>query len=207
MVRAKARRTHRKRPPRRASRHVPPREPLRAELGTTDRRPVTRLEIDLVREAFQRGGLPFLHGLESIFREREVYEVEGLLRLSAGVLHALAARGFSRVDHWEVQPGGWLPLPEPAHERLVEPVGHLLNALSSDAWKRIASARAFSMRLSGAGELRADVTVRRVHRERSHAISIELVGPITPRELDSVERELRETLSIALVRRRSSAAR
>ena len=145
--------------------------------------------------------MPFLHRLESVFREREVFEVEGLLRLTAGVLHALAARGFSRVDHWEVRPGGWIALPEPAHERLVEPVGHLLTALESDAWRKVGDARAFALRLSGAGDVRADVTVRRVHRERGHALTVELFGPVSERDLAAIERELRDVLSVARILR------
>lgn len=160
-----------------------------------------RLDIDLVHEMFQRRGVPLLRSLEAIFREREVVEVEGLLRLTASVLRALQHRGFSRVDHWEVEPGGWLPLPEPAHERLEEPVGHLLNALRSDAWTRIARARAFSARLSSSGKLRADFTVRRVHRERGHAITVELFGTVTERELAGIERSLREELAIVRLRR------
>ena len=128
-------------------------------------------------------------------------EVEGLLRLTANVLHALQARGFSRVDHWEVRPGGWLPLPEPSHERLVEPVGHLLNALRSPAWKKVAHAESFSVRLSTGKDLRADLTVRRVHRERGHAITLELFGTIPARELTGIEHALRAQLSIVRLRR------
>jgi len=142
-----------------------------------------------------------VRSLEALFREREVVEVEGLLRLTASTLRALQRRGFSRVDHWEVEPGGWLPLPEPAHERLVEPVGHLLNALRSDAWGRVAHARAFSARLSSSGDLRADFTVRRLHRERGHAITLELFGTVTAPELHRVERALRDELSIVRLRR------
>ena len=159
-----------------------------------------RLDIDLVHEAFRRRGLPFLRSLEAIFREREVVEVEGLLRLTAKLLHALETRGFSRVDHWEVRPGGWLPLPEPAHERLAEPVGHLVNALRSPAWKTVARARAFSARLSTTGTLRADFTVRRVHRERAHAITLELLGTISAKELAGIEHALREQLHIVRLR-------
>jgi len=164
-----------------------------------------RLEVDLVHEAFRRRGLPFVHRLEAVFREQEVVEVEGLLHPAAHVLRALASHGFSRVDHWESRPGGWLPLPEPAHERLTEPVGHLLNALHSNAWKRIGGARSFAMRLSGAGATRADVTVRRVHRERAHAITLELFGPMPERELHGIERSLREELSVARLRRVASS--
>jgi len=155
----------------------------------------------LVHEAFRRTRFPFLQRLEAVFQEREVFEVEGLVRLVATVLHLLAAQGFSRVDHWEVRPGGWLPLPEPAHERLAEPVGHLLNALESSAWRRVATSRSFSVRLSGKGDLRADVRVRRVHRERGHAITLELIGPVTPREAHSFEMALRDNLSVARLRR------
>lgn len=163
-----------------------------------------RLEIDLVHEAFPSRSLPFLQRLEAVFREREVVEVEGLLRLTASVLHALLPQGFSRVDHWEVRPGGWLALPEPAHERLEEPVGHLLNALKSDSWKKIADARSFALRLSGSGNVRADVTVRRVHRERGHAITVEFIGPLSDRDLHLAERALFENLSIARLRRTRS---
>ncbi|HYB79506.1 MAG TPA: hypothetical protein VEG66_07100 [Thermoplasmata archaeon] len=160
-----------------------------------------RLDIDLVHEMFQRRGVPLLRSLEAIFREREVVEVEGLLRLTAATFRALQRRGFSRVDHWEVRPGGWLPLPEPAHERLAEPVGHLLNALRSDAWRRVAHARAFSARLSTGGDLRADVTIRQVHRERGHAITLELFGTVAPKDLLGIERGLRDELTIVRLRR------
>lgn len=162
------------------------------------------LEIDLVHEAFRRSGLPFVRRLEAIFREREVVEVEGLLRLSAAVLHALASRGFTRVDHWEVRPGGWLPLPEPAHERLEEPVGHLLHALKSEAWKKVAGANSFAFRLSGPEDLRADVSVRRVHREWGHAITVELRGVTSEGDVRRCEAALRGSLSVARLRRTSS---
>lgn len=203
----RARSSHRKkatRRPRRRRARRPRRSTSRVE---RPRLGYVRLDIDLVHEAFRRRGLPFLHRLEAIFREREVVEVEGLLRLVARMLRALAARGFSRVDHWEVRPGGWLPLPEPAHERLIEPVGHLLNALRSDAWRRVAGARAFSVRLSGAGDVRADLTVRRVHRERGHAATLELFGPVSQHDLEALERSLRAGVSIARLRRtRTSVA-
>jgi hypothetical protein len=190
----------RPRRPRRVSRSLPPSRPRRVK-RVASRWKYARLEVDLVHEAFERSGLPFVHRLEAVFREREVVEVEGLLRLSAAVLHALAERDFSRVDHWEVFPGGWLPLPEPVHERLEEPVGHLLNALRSEAWKKVAGARSFRFRLSGAAELRADVTVRRVHREWGHAITLELFGPISERELRGYEVALNEALTVARIRR------
>jgi len=199
-------RVSRRRPaPRRVSKHRGAGRPKSRPPSAGTSWNYVRLEVDLVHEAFRRRGLPFVHRLEAVFREQEVVEVEGLLHPAAHVLRALASHGFSRVDHWESRPGGWLPLPEPAHERLTEPVGHLLNALHSNAWKRIGGARSFAMRLSGAGATRADVTVRRVHRERAHAITLELFGPMPERELHGIERSLREELSVARLRRVASS--
>ncbi|HTT44867.1 MAG TPA: hypothetical protein VMH38_02470 [Thermoplasmata archaeon] len=160
-----------------------------------------RLEIDLVHEAFASEPVRLVQRFVSIFREREVVEVEGLFRPVAGTLRALSLHGFDRVDHWEAHPGGWLPLPEPAHERLTEPAGHLLNALRDRAWSGVAKSRAFSVRLSGAGSVRADLTVRRVHRERSHSVTLELRGTGAERVSRGIERSLRTELSIARLRR------
>jgi len=191
----------RPRPPRtgRRSKHRPSRPP-RPKSVPTGSVGYLRIEIDLVHEAFFRRSFPLLQRFEEVFREREVVEVEGLLRLVASVLHALAPRGFSRVDHWEARPGGWLPLPEPAHERLTEPVGHLLRALESPSWEIVAEARSFAVRLSGPGSTRADVTVRRVHREHGHAITVELYGPVPPPTLRGIETALRENLAIVRLR-------
>jgi len=198
---ARARRSHHRGRPRRSKRRVNRHRRVPVAGSATPPSGYVRLDIDLVHEMFQRRGVPLLRSLEAIFREREVVEVEGLLRLTAETLRALHRRGFSRVDHWETRPGGWLPLPEPAHERLTEPVGHLLNALRSNAWRRVARARAFSARLSTEGDLRADFTVRQVHRERGHAITLELFGTVSARELLGIERSLRDELAIVRLRR------
>jgi len=134
------------------------------------------LEIDLEPEVIREPGLPVFRQVEALLREREVVEVGNLLRLTAGVLHALSAFGFRRVDHWEVEPGGWLPLPEASHSKIEEPVGHFLRALESDDWKGLRARRAFSVRVSGLRDVRADFVARRVHRERRHSLSLDLWG-------------------------------
>jgi hypothetical protein len=168
------------------------------------RRPVpfehVRLEIDLRHEQLAPPRIPLLQQLEGLLRERAVVEQGDLMRLSAAALHALAARGFSRVDHWQVEPGGWLPLPEPTHATLAEPVGHLIRALESDAWRRVALAREFSVRLSGPTKFRADLVVRRVHRERGHSMTLELRGRIATRELEALVRALRGRLPVLRTR-------
>ncbi|MGA8542324.1 MAG: hypothetical protein WB947_02100 [Thermoplasmata archaeon] len=155
-----------------------------------------RLDVDLRHEQLSEPEIPLLRQFERLLRERSVIEHGDLLRLSAAALHGFSTRGFNRVDHWQVEPGGWLPLPEPTHASLAEPVGHLMRALASPEWQRLAQAREFSVRLSGHPAFRADLTVRRVHRERAHSLTIELRGTITPRELERLVRALRERLPV-----------
>jgi hypothetical protein len=155
-----------------------------------------RLEVDLRHEHLAEPDIPVLRQFERLLRERSVVEPGDLLRLSAAALHAFSTRGFKRVDHWQVEPGGWLPLPEPTHASLAEPVGHLVRALESAEWRRLATAREFSVRLSGPPKIRADLTVRRVHRERGHSITVELRGTIVRRELEGLVRALRERLPV-----------
>lgn len=154
------------------------------------------LEIDLEPEMVREPGLPVFRQMEALLREREVVEIGDLLRMAAGALHAFSAQGFRRVDHWETLPGGWLPLPEPTHASLIEPVGHLLHALQSAEWSRVANARSFSVRLSGSGPNRADLVLRRVHRERTHSLSIDLRGQVTRHQLRQLVSALRERLPV-----------
>lgn len=154
------------------------------------------LEVDLVPEVLREPGLPILRQMEALIRERQVVEIGDLLRLTAGALHALASQGFSRVDHWEVQPGGWLPLPEPSHPRIIEPVGHMLRALRDDRWKHLAQARSFSVRLSGRAAFRADLVVRRIHRERTHSASLDLRGRVTATNVRDIVSSLRGRLPV-----------
>jgi hypothetical protein len=154
------------------------------------------LEVDLRHERLEEPNVPVLRQFERLLREREVVGPADLLRLSAAALHACCERGFRQVDHWEVTPGGWLPLPEPTHQRLAEPVGHLLQALRSPEWRRAASAREFSVRLSGHPKIRADLRVRRVHRERGHSMTLDLRGTISRAELEALVRALRERVPV-----------
>ncbi len=166
--------------------------------GRRRARPFTHvhLEVDLHPDVVRDGGLPVFRQMEALIRERQVVEIGDLLRLVGEALHALASVGFSRVDHWEVEPGGWLPLPEATHPGIVEPVGHMLRALKDDRWKQVGGARSFSVRLSGRLKFRADLTVRRVHRERRHSVSLDLRGTLRPSDVKDVAGALRTRLPV-----------
>jgi len=155
-----------------------------------------RVEVDLRHERLATRGIPVFRQLEALLREQTVVERQDLLRLTALLLHALSTCDFRTVDHWEVHPGGWLPLPEKTHRGDLEPIGHLLRALKSDRWKTVGSAREFAVRLSGAGPNRLDATVRRVHRERGHSITVEVRGRITRRELEQLVGAVRGRLPV-----------
>jgi hypothetical protein len=143
-------------------------------------------------------GAPFLQRLESVLSEKELVESADLLRLAGATLHAFAARRFRWIDHWEVQPGGWLPLPErKSHRAPEEPVGELLKALESGTWAPAAKARSFAVRLSDRSGNRADIVVRRVHRRRRHALSLDLWGRWTNATIDDVTGSLSTRLTVS----------
>ena len=145
------------------------------------------VEIDLAGPPKPPGGVPALEQLEGFLRERKIVERGSLVRLAAGTLHALASKQFRRVDHWEVTPGGWLPLPTgPRSASGAEPVGALLDALESGRWASVASARSFAARLAADSGARIDVTVRRVHREWRHAMTLDLSGVLTRDEVRAI---------------------
>ncbi len=163
-----------------------------------------RLELDVEHEGYRAEPFSLLAPLTSLLHEREVESAEDLLQMTAQFLRALSAAGFRRVDHWEARPGGWLPLPEPTHAQLAEPVAHLLHALSDPSWERVGGAHTFAARLSGPDRLRLDFVVRRLHRERSHALSLELWGPISRRAVEDLVLRLHDDLP--LVRAEVTAA-
>ena len=141
------------------------------------RRPYTHvhLEIDLRPEALAPGTSAFVRRIERALREREVEESTDLLKLTAAVLHALSAVGFLRVFHWEVEPGGWLPLPDVGRARNETPLGQFLRALDSPSWQAAARARSLSLRLGARGDLHADAAVRLAHLLLFNYISLYLM--------------------------------
>ncbi len=154
-----------------------------------------RIELDLPHEVLRPSPLPVLRQIEAFLREQEVEESGSVLARSAELLETLGGAGYRRVDHWESDPGGWLPLPEASHRGTVEPVAHLVRALKSPSWRVLAGARAFSVRLSRDDGRRADAVVLRWHREREHSITVDLWGAPTPRERHAIAERLRDRFS------------
>jgi hypothetical protein len=162
------------------------------------------VELDLRHELLAPSRLPLLRSLEGLVGERPVEETENLLELTAGLLHGLGEAGLRRVDHWEVEPGGWLALPEPVHPGTQEPIGHLRSALASPAWARISGAHTFSVRLSDGEGRRADATIRRWHRERAHSLSLGLYGGWREADVRRLLGTLRGDLPVLRARVRES---
>jgi hypothetical protein len=132
-------------------------------------------EIDVSTGAALRGDAPHLQEVERAMSRAQIAQVPDLMLLAAGTLHALSARRFRQVDHWEVSPGGWLPLPTAQGRRgSNEPVGHLLAVLEGEGASPLLKARSFAARLSDGQGHRIDVVVRRA--QRRHTLSLDLNG-------------------------------
>jgi len=169
--------------------------PRRSRRAKTPSARYVRIELDLPHEVVRPSLFPVLRQLETLLREQEIEEQGKFLVRVGELLDELGRLGFSRVDHWEVDPGGWLPLPEATHAGRFEPVGHLLNALKSPAWWPVGQARGFGVRLTSPDGDRVDARLLRLHREREHSISVDLWGPPSATELKRVVQALRKRFS------------
>jgi hypothetical protein len=155
------------------------------------------LELDLAPDPPNPAGVPPLERLAGFLSEKKIVEQGTLILMAAATLHALAARRFRRVDHWEVSPGGWLPPPPAGKDPdASEPVGDLLTTLESGAWSSVGSARSFWARLSDLSGARVDVTVRRVHRAHRPALSIDLWGLWTKEDVQELQGSISKRLPV-----------
>ncbi len=159
-----------------------------------------RVELDLPHELLRPSSVPVVRQIETWLREQEVEEEGSLLVRVGELLHELGGQGYARVDHWEVDPGGWLPLPEASHAGRFEPVAHLVRALKSPAWSPLSSARSFAVRLTSEDGRRADARVLHRHREREHSVTVDLWGPPPEAELRRTVAALRQRLAPLRVR-------
>lgn len=156
------------------------------------------LEIDLEAKRPHHQGEPLLERLAHLLEERDIVEGSDLVVLAAHALHALASRRFRRVDHWEVAPGGWLPPPHAgkAPDHAGEPVGMLLDALEGKHALALTEATSFSARLSDLHGNHADLVIRRVHRKKKHALSVDLWGTWNKATIADLVGALKERLPV-----------
>jgi hypothetical protein len=120
-----------------------------------------------------------------------------LARLISGTLHAMSARRFRRIDHWEVAPGRWrLPPGGTDHEDAREPVGPLLKALGDGSLGSLAKVRSFSAQMSDLSGNRVEVVVRRVGAVHPHALSLDLWGHWTSAAVDDLTGSLAARLPV-----------
>jgi len=150
-----------------------------------------RVALDLPHERLNPSVVPVIRQIEAWLHEQEVEELGNFLVRAAELLDELGGLGYSRVDHWEVDPGGWLPLPEATHAGRYEPVQHLIRALQSPAWLTLSEARSFAVRLTSTDGARADARVFHVHRERGHSITVDLWGTPSAKEVRQLVDRLR----------------
>lgn len=156
-----------------------------------------RLEVDLALEPLDPTGVPLLEQLAGALKERKIVEKGNLIQLAAATLHALAALRFRRVEEWKVSPGGWLLPPEPKQDVEVgEPVGELLEKLGHADPSAVGSARSFSARLTDLSGSRVDVIVRRVHRQRTHAMTLDLWGSWTKSSVQDLRGSIAQRLPV-----------
>jgi hypothetical protein len=158
------------------------------------------LEVDLVGAPKAPKRVHLLERLESLLSVRKEVEAADLLRLTAATLHALSARRFRWIDHWEVQPRGWLPPPTREDRTATgEPVGQFLTALTSGEWTAAPMAKVFSVRLSDREGNHVDLVLRRVHPRSRHALSLDVWGHWTRVMIEGVSASLSSRLPVAKV--------
>ncbi|MCI4323989.1 MAG: hypothetical protein L3K03_08270 [Thermoplasmata archaeon] len=156
------------------------------------------LEVDLLSGGESDAEPSRLERWRQLLSQKDVVESSDLVLLTVGTLHALSACRFRRVDHWEIVPGGWLP-PPTTHEPgrgVGEPVGLLLAALQTESGSSVSRARSFSVRLSDRGGNHVDVIIRHIHRERRHALSLDLWGLWTKATVGDLKGALSERLPV-----------
>ncbi|MGA7923696.1 MAG: hypothetical protein WCA77_06950 [Thermoplasmata archaeon] len=155
-----------------------------------------RLEVDLAPEPLDPSEVPVLEQLAGILKERKVVEQGNLIQLAAATLHALAARRFRRVEEWKFSPGAWLLPPSPDGVEPGEPVGDLLKGLEKADPASLGAARSFTARVTDLSGSHVDVTVRRVHRQRAHAMTLDLWGSWAKASVQDLRGSIAERLPV-----------
>jgi len=150
------------------------------------------LEIELQSPTVQAPKNALLRGLEKALHAEPVVESGSFGRRVVAALHGLSAKGFRSVVHWETRPAERIGAPGEGDE----PVSTLLATLSDEGGKGLAGAAAFRAVLADTKGNRADITLRRIHREERPGIILELTGAIPPDALHGLVGALAERLPL-----------
>ena len=150
------------------------------------------LEIRLQSPTVQPPKNALLRGLEEAFRSRPVVEAGSFGRRAVATLHGFSARGYRSVVHWETHPPDRIASPGEGEE----PISTLLTSLSKDGGPGLAGASTFRAVLADTSGNRADITLRRIHREGRPGIILEMTGSIPPAELHGLVGALVQRLPI-----------
>ena len=150
------------------------------------------LEIQLQSPTVQSPKNALLRGLEKALHAQPVVESGSFGRRVVAALHGLSSKGFRSVVHWETHPAERIGAPEEGDE----PVSTLLASLSQEGGKGLAGAATFRAVLADTQGNRADITLRRIHREERPGIILELTGAIPPDTLHGLVGALAERLPL-----------
>lgn len=136
------------------------------------------------------------HEIEEWLGARKLRSSGELLRSVAGTLHAMASIGLKWVDHWEVTPGGWLPLPRSSRGPQVSS-RDLLDAFEGDQEESLRRARALKLRLSGPTGFRVDAEIHRARLRSGTFIRLGFAGHIPSDQLSHILDALRSRLPVS----------
>jgi hypothetical protein len=150
------------------------------------------LEIQLQSPTVQPPKNAVLRGLEKALHAQPVVESGSFGKRIVAALHGLSAKGFRSVVHWETHPSDRIGAPGAGEE----PVSTLLSSLSQEGGKGLAGAAAFRAVLADTQGNRADITLRRIHREQRPGILLELTGAVPPDLLHGLVGALAERLPL-----------
>ena len=150
------------------------------------------LEIHLQSPTVEAPKNALLRSLAEAFHSQPVVEAGSFGHRVVAALHGLSARGFRSVVHWETHPPDRIASPGEGEE----PISTLLTSLSKDGGPGLAGASTFRAVLADTSGNRADITLRRIHREGRPGIILEMTGSIPPAELHGLVGALVQRLPI-----------
>lgn len=130
---------------------------------------------------------PTAQSLQKTMDKKQIEAGSDFVHLVAALLHALSARRFKWIDHWEAGSAGWLPIPTHKDGASgVESVGQLEETIASGSWAPGEKADSFSARLTDHAGGRVDLVVRAHPHLFHHSLTIDLWGKWTKSSADEL---------------------